>query len=233
MQRISRADFVLMDLAPLARIARREPLPPTVRKRDYIWEIFAERGVTSTAVNWWATSDVDEGALTTVSPERVFIGAGVDPLKLDAIAADRFLGILTSEHPRFATVYLPALDVILNRIELDRTTQLASSIRALDGVINTITLVRARGYDVVLAGMPGDRQSGSAVVASTIPFGGSTAWDVAPAILDLLGFPASNEMPGGASTSRITSYGPRQSTGAAPIMNDEYYENLKSLGYIR
>ncbi len=233
MQRVSRGDIVLMDLAPLARIARREPLPPTVRKRDYVWEIFAERGVTSVAVNWWATSDVDEGALTTVSPELVFIGAGIDPLKLDAIASDRFLAILTSEYPRFATVYLPTLDVILNRVELDRTTQLANSIRALDGVVNTIALVRARGYDVVLAGMPGDRQSGSAVVASTIPLRAQTSWDVAPAILDILGFPASSEMPGGTSTSRIASYGPRAGGVETVTMNEEYYENLKSLGYIR
>jgi hypothetical protein len=204
-----------------------------VRKRDYIWEIFAERGVPSVAVNWWATSDVGEGALKTISPERVFIGAGIDPLKLDAIASDHFLGILTTESPRFATVYLPALDVILNRVELDPTTQLANSIRALDGIVNTIALVRARGYDVILAGMPGDRQSGSAIVASTFPLRARTSWDVAPAILDILGFPASNEMPGGTPGSRITSYGPRAATEHAVTMNEEYYENLKSLGYIR
>ena len=232
-QRISRGDFVLMGLAPLVRIARREPLPPTVRKRDYIWEIFTERGVTSVAVNWWATSDTDEGALTSVSPEHVFTGAGADPLKLDAIATDRFLAAIAKRNPRFATVYLPALDVILNRIELDRTTQLAKSIRALDGLTNTITLVRARGYDVVLAGMPGDRQQGSAVVASTVPLKTRTAWDVAPAVLDLLGFPLSGEMPGGPPGSRIASYGPRASSNEAVTMNEEYYENLKSLGYIR
>jgi arylsulfatase A-like enzyme len=87
--------------------------------------------------------------------------------------------------------------------------------------------------------MPGDGQSGSAVIASTLPLQrASSEFDVAPTLLDLLGFPLSNEMPGRslASTSgepRIASYGNRTASGAAPQMNDEYYENLKSLGYIR
>src|SRR5436190_23114867 len=57
LQRASRADVMLLRVAPALRIARREPLPPTVRKRDYVWEIASERGVPALAVNWWATSD--------------------------------------------------------------------------------------------------------------------------------------------------------------------------------
>ncbi len=68
---------------------------------------------------------------------------------------------------------------------------------------------------------------------STIPLRAQTSWDVAPAILDILGFPASSEMPGGTSTSRIASYGPRAGGVETVTMNEEYYENLKSLGYIR
>ena len=57
-------------------------------------------------------------------------------------------------------------------------------------------------------------------------------------LLDLLGFPLSDEMPGHALTSntrepRIPTYGPRTTSGTAQTVNDEYYENLKSLGYIR
>jgi hypothetical protein len=233
LQRISRGDFVLMQLAPLLRIARREPLPPTVRRRDYIWEIFAERGVPSVAVNWWATADAREGGLMAVGPESIFSAARGEALRVDALASARFLGFVTREQPRFATVYLPALDVILNRIDLDRTTQLATSLRALDGIARTVAAVRARGYDVVVVGMPGEGQRGSAVVASSLAFPASTAWSVAPALLDLLGFPASAEMPGAAAHSRIATYGPRDSDGTAQTMNDEYYENLKSLGYIR
>ena len=36
------------------------------------------------------------------------------------------------QRPRFATVYLPGLDIILNRLPLDPPTQLASSERALE-----------------------------------------------------------------------------------------------------
>lgn len=234
LQRISRGDFVLMQVAPTLGLARREPLPPTVRRRDYVWEIFAERGLTSVAVNWWATADSHEAGLHVTGPDAIFSGARGDALRVDGLASDRFLQELDAQKPRFATVYLPALDVILNRQERDRATQLAASLRALDGVLNVITLVRARGYEVMVAGMPGESQSGSAVVMSSFPFAGTTTWDVAPALLGTLGFPSSAEMPGGAWTgTRILSYGPRESTAAAEQLNLEYYENLKSLGYIQ
>ena len=238
LQRISRADFVLMRAAPLVGIARREPLPPTVRRRDYVWEIVADRGLPSVAVNWWTTADAQKGALLTVGPESVFAAANGDPLRVDSLASSRFLSGL-ERTPRLATVYLPALDVVLNRLQLDRSAQLAQSLRALEGLAQTIAAARARGYDVVLAGMPGDGQSGSAVIASTMRLQrASTEFDVAPTLLDLMGFPLSNEMPGRSLASasaepRIASYGNRAPGAAPAAMNEEYYENLKSLGYIR
>ena len=244
LQRISRGDVVLMKVAPALRIARREPLPPTVRRRDYVWEIVTARGLPGVSVNWWATSDAQDGALQAVGPESVFTtalstAANIDALRVDATATSRFLTLLDERKPRFATVYLPALDVVLNRLELDQSTQLAQSLRALEGLGNAIALVRARGYDVVLAGMPGDGQSGNAVIASTLPLQrATTAFDVAPTLLEILGFPLSNEMPGRSllserSDPRIASYGNRAPSGPPPQLNDEYYENLKSLGYIR
>lgn len=240
LQRISRGDFVLMQLAPLLGIARREPLPPTVRRRDYVWEIVAARGLPSVAVNWWATADAQIAALHSIGPESIFGGAKGDPLRVDAAASARFLSSLDERKPRLATVYLPALDVVLNRLELDQSTQLAQSLRALDGLGRTVAAVRARGYEVVLTGMPGDRQRGSAVIASTLPMQKATSeFDVAPTLLDLLGFPLSAEMPGHSLASklvepRIATYGNRTSAAGAPAqLNDEYYENLKSLGYIR
>lgn len=235
LQRISRADFVLMQFAPLIGLARREPLPPTVRRRDYIWELFAERGVTSVAVNWWTTADGKEAGLTSVGPESIFTAAHGDALQVDKVAVERFVQNVYQQSPRFATVYLPALDVILNRLSLDPTTRLANSLKALDGVAPAIRIARARGYEVVLAGMPGDGQSGTAVVASTLPFDGKSAWDIAPSMLDAIGFPPSNEMPGAANTAspRIATYGPRERDDAEHSVNEEYYQNLKSLGYIR
>lgn len=238
LQRIARGDFVLMRFAPLLGIARREPLPPTVRRRDYVWEITAARGIPSVAVNWWTTADAKSGALTSIGQESIFNAARGDALRVDANATRRLLDAL-QENPRFATVYLPALDVVLNRLDLDRTTQLAQSLRALEGLSRTVNEVRAHGYEVVLAGLPGDGQRGHAVIASTLPLQQpSSGFDVAPTLLDILGFPLSKEMPGRslATTSeqpRIDSYGNRARGAAPPELNDEYYENLKSLGYIR
>jgi hypothetical protein len=234
LQRISRSDFVLMSLAPTLGIARREPLPPTVRRRDYVWEIFAGRGVTSVSVNWWATADLREGGLHAIGPESIFTTAKGNALAVDSTATSRFVTALEKEKPRFATVYLPALDVILNRIELDPATRVASSLRALDGIGTAAAMAILDEYEVVLVGMPGEGQRGSAVLASTVPLKAKNAWDVAPALLDLLGFPASGEMPGGPQTTRIATYGPRDASAAATAsVNEEYYENLKSLGYIR
>ena len=63
-----------------------------------------------------------------------------------------------------------------------------------------------------------------------------SAFDVAPTLCTLLGFPASDEMPGRSvigNTARIATYGPRAATASPAKVNEEYYENLKSLGYIR
>jgi arylsulfatase A-like enzyme len=106
-------------------------------------------------------------------------------------------------------------------------------------VTATVAAARERGYEVILAGLPGDRQRGSAIVASSIPLATpSSAWDVAPTVLDLLGFPLSAEMPGrslasGPPQQRIVSYGERAASGPAPALNREYYETLRSLGYVR
>lgn len=232
-QRISRGDFVLMNTP----IARREPLPPTVRRRDYVWEIASERGIPSVAVNWWTTADSAEGGLVSVAPESIFAASKGDALRVDEAARQRFIASLNG--PRLATVYLPALDIVLNRLELDQSARLTASLRALEGLTALVKDVRSRGYEVVIAGMPGDGQSGTAVIASSIELQKPIqTWDVAPTVLDLLGFPLSNEMPGHALTStsrepRIASYGPRVTSGPAHGVNEEYYENLRSLGYIR
>jgi hypothetical protein len=239
LQRMSRGDFVLMNVAPALGIARREPLPPTVRKRDYVWEIVAGRGIPSIAVNWWATGGRSgAGVLHTIGPESIFPLSRGDALQVDAIATSQFLHNLESRRPRFATVYLPALDVVLNRLPLDPSTKLAQSLRALEAVAQTVHFVRGRRYDVVLVGMPGDGQQGSAVVAASPGIDVASAWDVAPTLLDRLGFPQSAEMPGrsfaaSGAEPRIPTYGNRTTNEAQTALNQEYYDNLKSLGYIQ
>lgn len=240
LQRISRSDLMLLEIVPAAGFARREPLPPAVRRRDYVWEILAGRGIPALAVNWWATADAQKGALRAIGPESIFSAAQGDPVRVDSFAVARFLAEADRNGQRLAAVYLPALDVVLNRQPLEQSSRLAQSLRALEGLTQALALARARGYDVILAGLPGDGQSGSGVVASTLPLRpSSSAWDVAPTLLTLFGFPLSAEMPGRSLApspleARIPTYGTRGGDEAVtPALNEEYYENLKSLGYIR
>lgn len=238
LQSVSHADVVLLDLAEALGLARREPLPRTVRRRHFVWELFAERGLPSVAVNWWTSEDAHDGALDAIGQTSIFAAAAGVPQRVDENASRRFLAAIDKDHPRFATVYLPALDIILNRLPLDASAKLTASVPALDGLKATVDAVRARGYDVILAGMPGDNQSGQPVVAATFPLGPTTTpFDIAPTLCSLMGFPPSSEMSGrtlaGTEPPRIPTYGPRATKSASTKVNEEYYENLRSLGYIR
>ncbi len=232
LQSVSRADFVLRT------VATRQPLPPTIRRRDYIWEIFAARGIQSLAVNWWTTSDAKNDALNSVGQETIFAAARNNPLAVDEGATRRFVADIAADHPQFATIYLPALDVILNRVPADPSARVSMSIRALDNTRVLVRTLRDNGYDVILAGLPGETQSGTATIASTTAIGKpASPYDVAPTLVALEGFPASSEMPGRALADevgpRIASYGNRVRSDSATKLNQEYYESLRSLGYIR
>src|SRR5688500_3169649 len=181
LQSISRGDFVLRDVAPALGIARIQPLPPTVRRRHFIWESFAGRGVPVVAVNWWTSSSEKSGALTSIGQETIFGASQGDPLRLDAAALRRLQAAVAESSPRFVTVYLPALDVILNRLDTDRSTQLAQSLRAMEGVSQTVQWLRGQAYEVLLVGIAGEGQSGQGVLASTIALQKlESSWDVAP-----------------------------------------------------
>ena len=239
LQSVSRVDPLLTRIAPAIGIARLQPLPPTARKRDYIWEIFAGRGITSVAVNWWASNDESHGALTSIGQETIFGSARGDALRVDAMASRRLLAAIDQQAPQFATVYLPAVDVILNRIEHDRASELTGALRALDGVTATVLRLRRSGYEVMLVGLPGESQRGNGIVAATFPIDPPrSASDPAVTLLELLGYPLSSEMlgkplAGTKSEPRIATYGTRSSVAGPTKLNDEYYQSLKSLGYIR
>ncbi|HEX3069550.1 MAG TPA: hypothetical protein VHX14_13355 [Thermoanaerobaculia bacterium] len=245
LQTLSQRDLVLRDLGGAVGLAKREPLPPTVRRRDFVWEIFAARGIPSVAVNWWTADDAHAGALDSIGQMPLFAAAAagggapeIVALRVDELSMKRLLQAADKDKPRVATVYLPALDVILNRLALDPSARLTASVRALDGVVAAVAALRGRGFDVIVAGMPGDHQAGQAVLASNIVLAPTTTpFDVAPTLCSLIGFPPSNEMSGrtlaGSEPPRIASYGPRVSHQQATKMNQEYYENLRSLGYIR
>jgi hypothetical protein len=254
LQSVSIDDFVLRDLAERVNLAAREPLPPTVRKRDYVWEIFAARSMPSLSVNWWTTDDVRAAALTEISQKQVFADAGTvrygatfaaagDDLqtpaalamRIDETASRRFQSGVKERLSRFSTVYLPALDIILNRLKLDAATQLAASVRALENVDRQIA---GNQGDLIVIGLPGEGQTGRGIIATSFPLTVEprSAFDIAPTLCALLGFPASEEMPGRSiigNTSRIATYGARTPAASPAKVNDEYYENLKSVGYIR
>lgn len=249
LQATSRFDFVLRNLAPLVGLARRQALPPSVRRREYVWEELAARGVPAVAVNWWASDDVSESGLASVSQETVFRSAAAsdpsrDPramaLAVDRIAIGRLRSLVRGREPRFATVDLPGLDVLLNRISLSDTQRVAASVAALDPIVSVVSALRHDHYDVVLVGLPGTGQGGNGVIAWTLtaPLENARAIDVAPTLLDLFGFPASDEMPGksllpDSSQDRIPTYGPRVTSAESHVGDSDYYESLRALGYIQ
>jgi len=141
---------------------------------------------------------------------------------------------------RFVTVFLPALDIVLNRIDLDAGAKLAASSTIVDGITAAAASLHARGYDVVLVGLPGEGQSGDAVVATTLPAAGAKpAIDgIAPTVLNLCGFPVASDMRGkpfaGSTEPRsIATYGERGSAPGEAQTSEEYYQSLRSLGYYR
>src|SRR5437870_6495597 len=83
-QSVSAADVVLRN------VAHRESLPPTVRRRDYVWEVFAGRGMTTAAIDWW----------TTDSQSLVFSAAAQGgALRVDATAAHMLLAAIDRARP--------------------------------------------------------------------------------------------------------------------------------------
>ena len=113
-----------------------------------------------------------------------------------------------------------------------------------------------RGADLWVVGVPSrrERTSGAAGfslfwgpdLASAAAPGELSLYDVAPTVLALMGFPVSGEMPGKArlglfasprvptTVSTLPSYGPRRADLQAPssVIDREYRERLRSLGYI-
>jgi hypothetical protein len=242
LQSVSPVDVVLRNVAERVSLAHREALPPTVRKRDYVWEIFAARAVPSLSVNWWTTDDVRSGALEEISQRPIFLeaakgssSAAAQALRLEDIAAAQFITAQKRQRSRFSTVYLPGLDIILNRLPLRPSEQLAASEKMLANV--AMTIERAGGI-VIVVGLPGEGQEGQGIIASSMPLTRRprSAYDLAPTLCALLGFPASDEMPGQSmigNASRIATYSARAASSLPAKVNEEYYENLKSLGYIR
>ena len=144
--------------------------------------------------------------------------------------------------PYSQAVVYNGLAFLSGQIPLDPATNLmvdgdivVQTERVLENLDRTIALL---GGSVIVIGLPGDGQRGHGVFASQLPMARrpGSAFDLAPTLCALLGFPASDEMPGTALIGtglRIPSYGSRITTMAPGKVDEEYYENLRSLGYIR
>jgi hypothetical protein len=245
LQSTSRFDPFLA-LAGRARLITHEPLAPAGRQRHYLWEIFAGRGVTSLAVNWWASEDRTGAGLAAYSQESIFAAAAAASAspaalanQLEQTAIERFEAALSELEPDFATIYLPALDILNHRIDVDPSVRLAHSVEALARIQQLLRSVRARNYEVIVVGVPGRGGRGGAIVASSLLLRSELdLLDLAPTLADFFGFPASEEMPGtsafpDSSQTRISTFGSRRERIAPSPLSREYYENLRSLGYIR
>lgn len=243
-QSVSRADPYLYGATSWVGLVQREALPPTIRRRDYVWEILAVRGVSAAAINWWASETTTAPNLLILGQESVFREASTEgspqqiASALDAIALKKLTESLQARSPRLGTAYLPALDIILNRLESDESGRLAASVVILERLTRQVRAFRTLGYDVMVIGVPGDDQLGAAVLASNLNLEPAmSSYDLAPTICELFGFPSSREMPGkslaGTSSERIATYGSRDRPSTTAPVDQEYYEQLKSLGYIR
>jgi hypothetical protein len=243
-QALSAQDFPLRLLAPGLGLAAKQPIAPTARRREYVWEIAAHRGLPALAVGWWASGSSDTQLLAVIPQERLFAQTDAgSPLAratgIDALAVRQLLTGVAGRDVRLAAVYLPALDIVINRTPSDASSQLSALLRTGDLLRETVLSLRARGFEVILLGLPGEGQQGSGVLATTMTLRRyPRARDVAPTLLDALGFPRSQEMEGrslliDSRQGVITTYGARQRPAIEGPADQEYYEQLRSLGYIR
>ncbi|MBW3565629.1 MAG: hypothetical protein KY459_12970 [Acidobacteria bacterium] len=242
LQNVPPSDFVLRSVAPALGLAASSPLPPSARNRDYVWEILADRGIPVVAVNWWTAESAAGDALTSVAQADIHTrldrasSPAARATEIDDISLEELMSAAVGRQPRFVTVYLPGLDIAFNRLEIDDRALVAVTLQTLDRLTAVTTSLRALGYDVILLGVPARGVDG--VLASTLDLDSEpeSLADVAPTILDLFGFPASHEMRGdsmvGSGGERISSYGARSATESSGEPDDDYYESLRSLGYL-
>lgn len=245
-QSVSRFDVVMRRGAEVLALAQREPLPPSIRRRAYVWETIASRGIRSASVNWWTTEESSSPALTSIAQEAIFARAtrGRSPVEaaaaIDRAAIAETTALAAQPGVRFATVYLPALDIFLNRLRLDPATELGTLVRSTEEIEKAVERFESAGFEVILVGMPSEDQAGGAVVATNGALDMTRAQlvDVAPTICDLFGFPRSAEMPGrsfvrGSAQAVIPTFGERRTNRGAIRVDEEYYKGLRSLGYIQ
>jgi hypothetical protein len=196
--------------------------------------------------------------------DRALRGIGDEPARriawesflIDAWHARTARLLLDDPAVRGAFLYLPGLEILRHRLPergIAVTQQvLEAYVRWLGELVSEATRSWTAGR-AVLAGDPG-RSADEASEGFVAVLGPSARpgcvgpalsdLDVAPIALDLLGFPASAEMPGrvpdrcledSPRRPRIATYGRKATAGAQPSSDydPEMLERLRSLGYVR
>lgn len=198
------------------------------------------------AVNWWASDQKSTATLWSTGQESLFAASRRDrnaqaaALSIDRSALTLVQQRIADRDVRLASVYLPALDIVLNRLASDSTARLALSVEILQQLTLAVRSLQSAGFDVIVVGLPGVGQSGSGVLALTLPMSQKAAspYDIAPTLLDYFGFPKSREMPGhsllqASQQPEIPTFGARRTSPPREKIDEEYYESLRSLGYIQ
>ena len=142
LQSVSPADFVLRDLAEDREAgARASRCRRRCANAITSGRFSRARLLPSLSVNWWTTDDSQSGALDEISQKPLFAAARARRLRRPRPKRANRRGRVgasvcsaATRICRFGTVYLPALDIILNRLTLDPATRLAASVRVLDNL---------------------------------------------------------------------------------------------------
>ena len=236
--------WYLRRLGPALRLVVNSPVSASDRRRLAFWEVAASAGLPAVAVGWWASGPWP-GA-DVVGNEEILAGA-TDGISADRRAIDA-LSLRRRGGQHVATVYLPGLDILRDKVgSEDRLRAIAQLRRFLEEEVS-----RAVAGQQALVILAVDSHAAPSALGRMVVFDGRLTVktlrirmeDVAPSILARAGVPAAADLPGRAvaalfppgtlEAATVPTYGPRSAPQAArsAVTDREYLEKLKSLGYL-
>ncbi len=237
--------WYLRRVGPALLLVVNSPVSASDRHRPAFWEVAASAGLPAVAVGWWASS-AWPGA-DVVGNEQILAGA-TDGISADRRAIDA-LKLRRRGGRQIATVYLPGLDILRDRVASEER------LRAIDQLHRYLEeeVSRAAAGEQTLVVLAVDGHASPFALGRMVVFDGRQPVktlrirpeDVAPSILARAGVPAAAELAGRPATAlfpagtleaaTVSAYGPRHAPEAArsAATDREYLEKLKSLGYLR
>ncbi len=220
-----------------AGVAGRLPVSGAERRAYAFWEVASRCGISTTAVNWWASERV-AGAEVVDNAEiaaRVRSGAEDDEYAVARLREARLRG-----RPLLSAIYLPGADI-------DRGGLSNSARRFVEEEMKKARAGEQNLWLIADAGRAGSEGSAAFVdsAATGSPGIPARAEDLAPTILARLGIPPARDLEGsplarlfaaGAlEERRVATFGSRISREPAAqesATGREYLQKLKSLGYL-